>query len=121
MTPQLTARTVEGEPLALLAEALTKFDLRPAPGGGVSVEVHLEPRLGHPFARALMRAEARLMLEVADQIGRTAQEPRTDEQRAIDALIELVTSVSSAFSAADGPPRTADRTVGRDGKGSDVC
>lgn len=48
-----------------------------------------------PFLHALMRREARLLREDADRVAEDAMEPRTSEQRRLDALVDLVTSISS--------------------------
>lgn len=89
-------RLVEGEPLDLLAEALLQFDLREQPDGTWSVTSLLEPDIGNPFVRALMRVEARLLLEDAELVGTPGAECRTPEQRTADALVILVTSVAQA-------------------------
>jgi len=51
--------------------------------------VALEPQLAQPLFRALMRAEAELLLEDADKLGSDAYEERTQEQRGADALVRL--------------------------------
>lgn len=61
-----------------------------------SFTTRLEPDIGDPFVRALMRVEARLMLEDADRVGRLGAEHRTYGQRAADALVMLVSSVADA-------------------------
>lgn len=103
MTSHPTHQLVEGEPLGLLAEALLRSDLQEDPHGMWSLTSRLEPDIGDSFVRALMRVEARLMLEDTDQLGRPGAEHRTHEQRAADALIILVTSL------ADEAGRGADR------------
>lgn len=96
MTSQSTHHLVEGEPLGLLAEALLQIDMEQKPDGRWSLTTRLGPRIGDPFVRALMRVEARLMLEDADRLGTPGVEHRTYEQRAADALVLLVTSVTDA-------------------------
>lgn len=103
MTSHPTHQLVEGEPLGLLAEALLHVDLQEDPDGMWSLTSRLEPDIGDPFVRALMRVEARLMLEDADQLGGPVAEHRTHEQRAADALVILVRSI------ADEAGRGADR------------
>ena len=93
MTSNRTVQTVEGEPLDLLAQAFLQFDIQEEPDGMWSLTSHLEPGIGDPFVRALMRVEARLMLEDADLLGSPEFEHRTYEQRAADALVILATSV----------------------------
>jgi hypothetical protein len=94
MTSHSTHHLVEGEPLELLAEALLHIDLQEQQDGTWSVTSLLEPDVGDPFVRALMRVEARLLLEDADRVGTPGVEHRTYEQRAADALVLLVTSVA---------------------------
>ena len=48
---------------------------------------------GQPLQKALMRAEAALMLEDADRIGSVGYEDRTYEQRAHDAFMHLVRAI----------------------------
>ena len=57
-------------------------------------EGRFEPHTATPFIRALMRAEAELLLEDADalQPGRY-EEQRTSDQRAVDALVRLAQAV----------------------------
>jgi hypothetical protein len=50
----------------------------------------LEPSVASPFLRALMRAEAELLIEDADSLGTPHENHRTAEQRAADALVRLV-------------------------------
>ena len=96
MTTPSVHRLVEGEPLDLLAEALLQFDLQEQPDGTWSVTTLLQPDVGNPFVRALMRVEARLLLEDADRVGTPGAEYRTPEQRKADALVILVTAVAQA-------------------------
>jgi hypothetical protein len=49
-----------------------------------------------PFWRALMRREARLLREDADEMGDEISEPRTPEQRRADAFLDLITSIDAA-------------------------
>jgi hypothetical protein len=57
--------------------------------GGFESSVTLEPDVARPLFRAMMRAEAELLLEDADTVGSHAYEDRTHEQRAADALVRL--------------------------------
>src|SRR5260221_7950442 len=59
------------------------------PDGGYRCSVVLDPNVGSPLRRALMRAEAELLLEDADAVGMSHAEDRTPEQRAADALVRL--------------------------------
>jgi hypothetical protein len=58
-------------------------------------EINLEPRLGQPLMRALMRAEAKLLLEDANAVGTPDYEERTDDQRRLDALLEIADVMAS--------------------------
>lgn len=49
-----------------------------------------------PFWRALMRREARLLMEDADAMADQVREPRTPEQRRADAFVDLITSIDAA-------------------------
>jgi hypothetical protein len=57
--------------------------------GGFESSVTLAPDVAQPLVRAMMRAEAELLLEDADTLGSDAYENRTQEQRAADALVRL--------------------------------
>jgi hypothetical protein len=59
--------------------------------GGLRSSVTLPPDVGQPLFRAMMRAQAELLLEDADNFGSDADADRTDEQRAADALVRLAT------------------------------
>lgn len=58
--------------------------------GMFHAEVALAPKKGLPLQKALMRAEAALMLEDADEIGSLRYEDRSYEQRSHDAFMRLV-------------------------------
>ncbi|MFQ5522883.1 MAG: hypothetical protein ACE5F5_04820 [Acidimicrobiia bacterium] len=49
-----------------------------------------------PFLRALMRREARLLVEDADRIGKDLSAPRTPDQRRADAFVDLIESIYAA-------------------------
>lgn len=49
-----------------------------------------------PFFRALMRREARLLSEDADEMSKSMAEPRTHAQRRADAFVDLVLSIYAA-------------------------
>jgi hypothetical protein len=86
-----TTDTVFGESASLIVEALLPAleNRRTDPDGMCRVEIKLEPRLGTPLMRALMRAEAQLLLEDAEILGTAEYEDRTPEQRRLDALLEI--------------------------------
>ncbi|MGH8985059.1 MAG: hypothetical protein ACRDY6_14445 [Acidimicrobiia bacterium] len=60
--------------------------------------VRLEPELGLPFVRALMRVEAELLLQDANALGGARDEKRTDAQRRADAFVALALRVVDARS-----------------------
>jgi hypothetical protein len=57
--------------------------------GGFESSVTLAPDVAQPLFRALMRAEAELLLEDAEALGSDSYEERTHEQRGADALVRL--------------------------------
>ncbi|MGH9025766.1 MAG: DUF222 domain-containing protein [Acidimicrobiia bacterium] len=89
-------RLVAGEPVELLVEALVRIDFTEEPDGMVHGTVRLEPELGLPFFRALMRAEAELLLQDANALGQAHDEKRTDDQRRADAFVALALRVVDA-------------------------
>lgn len=111
MTTPSTRRRVEGESLDLLCEAIRRIKRTHEADGMWTFEFHLEPRLANPFLRALMRVESRLLREDADLFELPGTNPRTDEQRKIDALKVLVTSVANAR-------RASRRATAADGAGT---
>jgi len=88
---------VAGEHAETLLEALHEIRWSTLPNGAMSGTVHLEPRLGDPFARALMRVQAELLLHDADTYPQEEADVRTHEQRAADALVALALRVSDAL------------------------
>ena len=86
-----------GEPIADLMPGLMAF----CDGASIDEDgmfqssVRLEPAVGRPLIRALMRAEAELLLEDADALGTGVETARTPEQRAADAFERLVQAVCS--------------------------
>ena len=101
MTRPATRRRLEGEPLDLLGEAIGLMDVEPGRNGAVTFHAELEPRLATPFVRALMRVEARLLLEDADRFEAPGHGRRTERQRSVDAFVILVTSVAKMLSSPD--------------------
>ena len=81
---------------AILAAASKSRLLRRTPSGGGTFDLTLTPDETGPFFRALMRAEAELLMDDAD-----AFEPlgplRTPDQRRADAFLEIVTSASASL------------------------
>lgn len=88
---------IEGERVDLLGEAIGQFERKQWPDGTWTFDVNLEPRLANPFVRAMMRVEARLLLEDADRFLLPDTDHRTDDQRRLDALIALVTAVGKVW------------------------
>lgn len=81
---------IAGEPVEALVSALQQFTFKRKPNGMVHFNVRLEPALARPFRRALMRIEAELLVDDADQLrGTTPMEERTPEQRSTDAIVAL--------------------------------
>jgi hypothetical protein len=74
---------VYGERIGDLMPALmaTKQSMTLETDGMYSSHVEFEPEVWRPFRRAIMRAEAELMREDADQLGSPGYEDRTYEQR----------------------------------------
>jgi len=60
-------------------------------------DIRLSPDEAGPVWRAVMRAEAALLLEDADHIGPLAIDLRTPEQRRADALFAVVTEAAEAI------------------------
>jgi hypothetical protein len=58
--------------------------------------VTLEPEVGQPLRRAMMRVEAELLEEDAETVGSAAEFDRTYEQRAADALVRLTKAIGNA-------------------------
>jgi len=58
--------------------------------------VILDPVVGEPLARALMRAESELLLEDAERIGTEATDGRTPDQRRADAFVRVVVATGKS-------------------------
>ncbi len=82
-------RLVAGERVELLIQALQEFEFTEDPDGMMHGIVRLEPELGLPFFRALMRVEAELLFQDANALGGAHDEKRTDDQRRADAFVAL--------------------------------
>ena len=67
--------------------------------GSVAFSVVLEPSVGRPLQRALMRAEAEVLLAEADAPLSERSEERTPEQRAADALVRLAEAILAGCSS----------------------
>ena len=91
---------VYGEPLSVLVAALKPFvDNSYIDDDGMwCSQCTLEPELGEPLERALLRAEAALLLHDATHCGDNDYEKRTPDQRRADALVELAQMMAAAAS-----------------------
>ncbi len=99
----MTDTCVAGERVDTLFQALRQIKWKNAPDGMTSVSVRLEPGLGHPLFRALMRVQAELLLQDADRLGLENWGDRTHEQRAADALVALALRVIEAMQQSRRP------------------
>jgi hypothetical protein len=79
-----------------LRRAFAAFTLKRQPDGRFKGSLQLDRELGDPLLRALIRVEAELLAEDADQIGRSDAAPRTAEQRRADALVALALRLADA-------------------------
>jgi hypothetical protein len=92
----MNIQTVYGEAIEDLLPALIALaDAMhvDAEDGMLHSSATLGPKEGLPLQKALMRAEAALMLEDADEIGSVRYEDRSHEQRAYDALMRVIEAV----------------------------
>lgn len=87
---------VAGEPVELLIRAFVRFKFTEGPDGMTHGQARLEPSLGIPLFRALMRVEAELLLRDADTLGDPQHEARTSEQRRADALVALALRIADS-------------------------
>jgi hypothetical protein len=90
---------VAGEPVSVLARALAQFTMAPTGDGMVSFDARLEPELGAPLQRALMRVEAELLFEDAGLVTPGHGAVRTPSNRRADAMVALVLRVSDALAS----------------------
>jgi hypothetical protein len=97
-TRAMEDRRVAGEPVEVLVQALEEIEFTEEPDGMIHGAVRLEPELGLPFFRALMRVEAELLLQDANTLGEARDEKRTDVQRRADAFVALALRVVDARS-----------------------
>lgn len=83
-------RKVFGEPVDLLLDALRRFESEPNGEGRVTVHADLPPEPGGALVRALMRAEAELLVRDAARIGTDGSDVAWDEERSTAALFLLL-------------------------------
>ena len=74
-----------------------RFELQPSSDGMMRFRARIEPEYGDPLMRAWRRIEAEMLLDDADLIGTADGEQRTYDQRAYDALMELVHRIAAAL------------------------
>lgn len=87
----MTTKLVAGEPVDQLVAALADFKTKKLPNGMMEFKSRTPPELAPVLFRALLRVEADLLREDAEQLTRAnLRELRTPEQRGADALVELV-------------------------------
>ena len=101
MTNDLDAITVAGEPVKPLIDVFMGMerDQPDGPTGMTHVSGEFPNDIFLPFARALMRTEAELMLADADALDGSGEE-RTYEQRCADAMVLLIQRVGEAVCGA---------------------
>ncbi|MEZ5375580.1 MAG: hypothetical protein R2733_03650 [Acidimicrobiales bacterium] len=87
---------VYGESAHELLRALSKNRGQTTASGMVEIDLTLSSEEASPLIRALMRAEARLLLDEAAAFGPDTA-LRTPEERGCDAFVEIVTSLSNAL------------------------
>jgi len=83
---------IYGEQASDLLLALTKLTdgMRITRDGSYLFTARMDPTEAAPLRRALMRIEAELLCEDADQIGGAGEVERTYDERRGDALVRLV-------------------------------
>ena len=87
-----------GESAHAILGALSRTKhLGTTPSGMHTFEFLLTPEESGPVVRALMRAEAALLIADAD-VFEPAAPMRTPDERRVDALLEIVTSAAAAVS-----------------------
>ena len=87
---------IQGEDFDALAQFFPYFELKRSRDGMFNISAEAIPNeVAAPFLRALMRREARLLKEDADNVT-DAQVPRTPDQRRADAFVDLITSIAAA-------------------------
>lgn len=85
---------VAGEPVELLRAALGKLQHRTTSDGMVELTGSLEPELGVPLWRAVLRIEKELL---AQDVAQGDPDVRTTEQRRADAFVHLVNRLPSSL------------------------
>lgn len=105
--------TVYGESASVLLSTLAKSDFTATEDGMYQMELTMDPDEAPPVIRAVMRAEAELLLSDADELVPFNLDQRTPEQRRADALCAVVMLHQgrqlTAHQADPGTTRCADR------------
>lgn len=94
--PEVADSTVYGESAHALLSTLSKADFSVTDRGMSQMELTMEPGEAPPVLRAVMRAEAELLLSDADELAPHELDIRTSEQRQADALFAVVMAASKA-------------------------
>ena len=90
----MAERTVAGEPLELLQAAFAKLKHRKRSDGMVELSGNLEPELGEPLLRAVIRIEGELL----DQdVAYGDPDARTISERRADAFVLLAERLTTAL------------------------
>lgn len=97
----MTNTLIAGEAVDDIARALGHLKMGPPRDDGTAEMTAKMPRdVFQPFLRALMRIEAELIVEDADELSSDSPEvERTDDERRFDAFVELVERFSRAAEA----------------------
>ncbi len=85
-----------GESAQTILSAMAKSEHHETASGMHHLDLSLTPAETGPLFRALMRAEAQLLMSDADAFEPT-NPLRTPEQRRVDALVEIVTTAAAAL------------------------
>ena len=103
---------VYGERIADLMPALIilKDSMTLEDDGMYSSSIELAPAVARPLMRAVMRVEAELLCEDADQLDSPGYKPRNYEQRAADALVRLAVAAAAACGQPRGATTSRSRT-----------
>lgn len=89
--------TLLDEDLGVLIQVFRYFEFSREKNGTVGITAHRIPNeILTPFFRALMRQEARLLREEADQMHEGMAEVRTHAQRRADAFVALLSNIDAA-------------------------
>jgi hypothetical protein len=84
----MAAQMVAGEPVDVLVRAFEQLKVRKSASGRVRIDARLDPELGVPLQRALMRIERELGHDI-DPLRDPDVRVRAPEERRADALVTL--------------------------------